>query len=243
MQRRVRDERGKTIYDRNEEGAVISNGVKRGVPLSDVWEIPYLNPKAKERTGYPTQKPVLLLEKIIEIVTSPGDGVLDPFCGSGTTLVAAKLLGREFIGIDISKDATTLAKERLAQPFRTESKLLEAGKESYDNHDRAAAQVMGDIEYVPVHRNKGIDGVLKASADGMPVFIRVQRDDESLADAVGALRKAAKNKGGCKLVLICTKADMLLNEGFMEGIALVPSLKECIAGIMAGRDSSWMTIN
>ena len=52
---------------------------KKGVPLSDVWEIPFLNPKAKERVGYPTQKPILLLEKIIQIATDEGDIVLDSF--------------------------------------------------------------------------------------------------------------------------------------------------------------------
>ena len=64
--------------------------------MTDVWNIPYLNPKARERVGYPTQKPILLLEKIINLVTDAGDSVLDPFCGSGTTLVAAKLLGRDY---------------------------------------------------------------------------------------------------------------------------------------------------
>ena len=57
--------------------------------MSDVWEIPFLNPKAKERVGYTTQKPILLLERIIEISTDENDIVLDPFCGSGTTLVAS----------------------------------------------------------------------------------------------------------------------------------------------------------
>ena len=63
--------------------------------------------------GYPTQKPILLLEKIIQLVTNEGDIVLDPFCGSGTTLVAAKLLNRKFVGIDISDDAIQLTQERL----------------------------------------------------------------------------------------------------------------------------------
>lgn len=52
---------------------------KKGVPLSEVWDIPFLNPKAKERTGYPTQKPIELLERIIKISTDENDLVLDPF--------------------------------------------------------------------------------------------------------------------------------------------------------------------
>lgn len=83
-----------------------------------------LNPKAKERTGYPTQKPVLLLERIIEIATEKGDCVLDPFCGSGTTLVSAKLTGREFMGIDISQEAVELSNRRLIELTKSESQLL-----------------------------------------------------------------------------------------------------------------------
>ncbi|MEM9523450.1 MAG: DNA methyltransferase, partial [Pseudomonadota bacterium] len=105
MQKRSRDDRNKSVYAKDKAGNIVGNGVKKGVPLSDVWEIPFLNPKAKERVGYPTQKPVLLLQRIIELTTEPGDVVLDPFCGSGTTLVAAQTLQRNAIGIDISEDA------------------------------------------------------------------------------------------------------------------------------------------
>ena len=73
--------------------------------MSDVWDIPFLNPKAKERSGYPTQKPVLLLERIIQLSSNADDTVLDPFCGSGTALVAAALLNRRAIGMDVSNDA------------------------------------------------------------------------------------------------------------------------------------------
>ncbi len=64
LQDRERDENGKATYKKDKNGNVILGKEKKGVPLSDVWEIPYLNPKAKERTGYPTQKPVLLLNQI-----------------------------------------------------------------------------------------------------------------------------------------------------------------------------------
>lgn len=91
-----------------------------------------MNPKAKERTGYPTQKPIELLERIIKISTDEDDLVLDPFMGSGTTLVAAKLLNRKFIGIDKNKDAFDLAQRRLEMPFKTKSNLLEKGIDSYN---------------------------------------------------------------------------------------------------------------
>ncbi len=80
---------------------------------TDVWDIPSLNNMAKERTGFPTQKPLALYERIIEASTDPGDLVLDPFFGSGTTLVAAERLGRQWIGIDTNSMAIDTARERL----------------------------------------------------------------------------------------------------------------------------------
>ena len=60
-------------------GNVVQDGHKKGVPIADVWDIPFLNPKANERVGYPTQKPILLLERIISLVTSRGDSALTHF--------------------------------------------------------------------------------------------------------------------------------------------------------------------
>ncbi|HQW36423.1 MAG TPA: site-specific DNA-methyltransferase [Thermoflexales bacterium] len=86
-----------------------------GKPLDDVWNIPAISPTGKERAGYPTQKPLALLERIILLASNKGDTVLDPFCGSGTTLVAAQKLGRQWIGVDASPDAIRVAQQRLAQ--------------------------------------------------------------------------------------------------------------------------------
>ena len=221
MQRRVRDERGKAVYERTNDGAVVSSGSKQGVPLSDVWEIPYLNPKAKERVGYPTQKPLLLLERIISLTTDPGDLVLDPFCGSGTSLVASKLLERCSIGIDLSEEAVSLSLARLENPIRTDSRLLEVGREAYESHDKSAANYLVGVDYTPVQRNKGVDGVLKSAAGGIPVFIRVQRSEESIIDTVSALRKSAKNKGGCKLIAIRTKNDLFQYGNIIDGVAVI----------------------
>ncbi len=80
---------------------------------TDVWSIPSVNNMAYERTGYPTQKPVALYERIIAASSSPGDVVLDPFCGSGTTLVAAERLGRRWIGMDTWDGAYDTLRGRL----------------------------------------------------------------------------------------------------------------------------------
>ncbi len=209
IQRRVRDERGKAVYERDTEGKVVSNGAKKGVPLSDVWEIPYLNPKAQERVGYPTQKPILLLERIIQLVTDEGDLVIDPFCGSGTTVVAALLLNRSWIAIDSSPEAVELTKARLKQPVKTRSNLLEKGRASYQNVDKAVEASLFGMDYVRVHRNSGIDCILKTEINGLPVFIRVQRPDETMADAAASLSKAARNKGDAFLVVVVTDRGVL----------------------------------
>jgi site-specific DNA-methyltransferase (adenine-specific) len=92
-----------------------------GAPISDIWtDIPPINSQAAERLGYPTQKPQALLERIISASSNPGDVVLDPFCGCGTTIAAAQALGRPWIGIDITHLAITLIKQRLKDSFGIE---------------------------------------------------------------------------------------------------------------------------
>ncbi len=204
LQKRSRDIHGKAIYARDVDGSIISSDEKKGVPLNDVWEIPFLNPKAKERTGYPTQKPILLLDRIIEISTNEGDIVLDPFCGSGTTLVAAKLKGRKFVGIDISKDAVDLTESRLETLVKTESALLNKGRLSYINADEKSLAILSGLDILPVHRNAGIDAILKRNYLSKPVPIRVQREYETLSEAVGKLSAAAKRKGAEIAFLVAT---------------------------------------
>jgi DNA modification methylase len=85
-----------------------------GVPMSDVWEISIIAPGAKERNGYPTQKPEALLRRLVEALTDPGDIVLDPYMGSATLGAVALAEGREYIGIDSSPEAHRIARERLA---------------------------------------------------------------------------------------------------------------------------------
>ena len=102
---RKADEEGRAVYYVDEP--------LKGAPVPDVWNIPALNGQAKERTGYPTQKPLALYERMIKASTNPGDMVLDPFAGCATTCVAAEQLGRQWIGIDIREESGGVIRERL----------------------------------------------------------------------------------------------------------------------------------
>lgn len=204
LQRRQRDEHGKAVYARDGNDNVIHDGHKKGVPIADVWDIPLLNPKAKERVGYPTQKPILLLERIIALVTSTCDLVLDPFTGSGTTLVAAEMLGRNSLGIDVSSEAVQLAKQRLIEPVKTSSELLRKGRDSYVQSDEEALAFLHGLPIIRVQRNRGIDAILKTKPGENPILIRVQRNGEPLADAAELLYAAGQTKQPAILVLVVT---------------------------------------
>ena len=87
-----------------------------GIMLQDVWnDIKSVQVTKKEDVGYSTQKPLKLLERIIQISSNEKDLVLDPMCGSGTTLVASQNLGRKFIGIDANKEACQIARKRIKE--------------------------------------------------------------------------------------------------------------------------------
>lgn len=204
LQARARNEQGKVVYQRDETGKVITGKEKNGVPLSDVWHIPFLNPKAKERVGYPTQKPILLLEQIIKISTDENDLVLDPFCGSGTTLVAAKLLQRQYLGIDISPDAVNLKEQRLLKPIKTESDLLKMGEASYANKTEQELSILQAIDVVVVQRNQGIDGFFKNHINGGPVSVKIQKPDEDIETAKEKLIIASRSKNCSFMILVRT---------------------------------------
>ncbi len=115
------DAEGRLYFPKKAEGRI---QLKRyldemsGMPVGNVWEdILPVQAQAAERLGYPTQKPLALLDRIIQASSNPGDVVLDPFCGCGTALVAAQKLGRRWIGIDITHLSIALMKYRLCHAF------------------------------------------------------------------------------------------------------------------------------
>ncbi len=125
---RQKDKDGKVCRIRIDAGKERIYYPEEGVTCNDWWaDIPSLNSVTKERTGYPTQKPIALLERIIKASSNKGDVILDPFCGCATTCVTAEKLDRKWIGIDISHKAYELVKDRLNKEI--EADLFDWNKE------------------------------------------------------------------------------------------------------------------
>ena len=153
----------------------------KGLPAQDVWaDIEALRSWHKERLGYPTQKPVALLERIIAASSLPGQTVLDPFCGCGTAVHAAQALNRRWIGIDITHLAVDLIERRLRQAFGDNAHFSIIGTpvdldgaKSLAAHDKHEFQLwaIAQIKGVPFQGGKkgadgGIDGLIYFKPDG-----------------------------------------------------------------------------
>ncbi|MDM8522317.1 site-specific DNA-methyltransferase [Desulfococcaceae bacterium HSG8] len=219
-QGRGRDCHGRSIYKKKENGETESYGKqKKGVPLRDVWDIPYLNPKAKERVGYPNQKPFELLERIIRISSAEGDTVLDPCCGSGTTLVAAKLLGRKYIGIDISESAINITKQRLKNPVVSRSCVTLNGRKSYSKwiygNNKRKKEIFSKINAKPVYRNKHLDGFLNHSFNDEVVGIKILDNIENITESTEGFKKAIR-KRNCKYGVIIKNGSSIQQNLFSD---------------------------
>ena len=171
-----------------------------GVPLQDLWgDIPPIPAQAKERLGYPTQKPLALLERILLLSSNPGDLVLDPFCGCGTTIDAAEKLGREWIGIDITQLATSLIKNRLRDTYGEKIEIKTVGEPTTPNEASVLAEqdkfqfqwwALGLVGARPVEQKKGADHGI----DGKILF----RDDPRAPKAEQIVIQVKGGKTGVK---------------------------------------------
>ncbi|ABC83394.1 DNA methyltransferase [Anaeromyxobacter dehalogenans] len=158
----------------------------KGVKVQSLWDdIPPVNSQAAERLGYPTQKPLALLERIIATSSCPGDVVLDPFCGCGTAVEAAQRLGREWIGIDVTYLAIRVIRDRLASGFPGIQYELAGEPQDLESARDLAETDKYQFQWWAVHRigahpvggvpgrregrrgrDRGIDGMIKFRADG-----------------------------------------------------------------------------
>ncbi|MDE0240624.1 MAG: DNA methyltransferase, partial [bacterium] len=124
----------------------------KGLPQRDVWDISIIAGSAKERLGYPTQKPIALLDRIISASSNPGDLVLDPFCGCATTLVAADRLGRQWAGIDLSPLAIRLVNERIAEDRAPKGKGQAVGGSLFRANALDSPPTRTDLGRLPNYR-------------------------------------------------------------------------------------------
>ena len=152
--------------------------------------------------------------------------VVDPFCGSGTTCVSAKSLKRQFIGIDISKDAVELANSRLEEMVISESNLLNKGTNEYQEKTEKELAILQNINAFPVQRNGGIDGFLKDHFEGMPVPVKIQGEYETIEDAIEKLEKASYGKDYKMKILIQTRETGISRLfGFESDVTIIKSLE------------------
>lgn len=147
---RQRDEAGKRVRIRVDAGKERVYYPEEGMTCNDWWEIPYVNSMAKERTGYPTQKPLALYERMVEASSRVGDVVLDPFCGCATTPVAAERLGRQWVGMDIWDGAHQIVLDRLEK-----EQLAVKGRRRRGGQQ---ALTFGDITYSTIPPKRTDDG-------------------------------------------------------------------------------------
>jgi len=199
------DGEGRLIRKRLDAGKWRTYYADEGMIPNDVWEIPYVNSMSPERLGYPTQKPLDLLLRIINASSTDSDIVLDPFCGCGTTLAASQKLRRKWIGIDVSPTACKLMQKRLRKDFGIEAHLIR-GKV-----DLAYVRKLQPFDFQnwivvdkflgSVSRTKsgdyGIDGYTPQLTGGYPIQVK---QSESIGRPVvqqfeSAMRKANKKEG------------------------------------------------
>ena len=225
----VRDPHGWQEGQRRADG---SERDSRGKLPDDVFRHHSLMPWARERLGYPTQKPLALLERIIKASSNPGDLVLDPFCGCGTTAHAAENLGRRWIGIDISRFSAGLIRERLLSNIPTlgEDDIETLGVPRYTNEARELAAndkfefekwVCGEIGAHGMYHNPGDRGA-DAGVDGVLNFYplhmgRKPKAEQAIIqvkggnvtpDSVRALYATVKRFGATAGVLVCFADQM-----------------------------------
>jgi len=195
-----------------------------GLPLQDVWtDISPINSQAAERLGYPTQKPVALLERIVAMSTNPGDVVLDPFCGCGTTVDAAEKLGRSWVGIDITHLSINLIKHRLMTASYDEVTFSVVGE---PNDEASARQLAAEDPYQfqfwalglvgarPVDEkkgaDKGIDGRLffhdEQNGPTKQIIFSVKAGKNIHRNMVHELRGVVEREGAAMGVLITMDA-------------------------------------
>jgi len=145
------DSEGRLYFPKSRDGRIRRKSFAdelRGMPIQNLWtDIPEINSQAQERLGYPTQKPLALLQRIISTSTNKGDIILDPFCGCGTTIEAAESLDRRWIGIDIAVHAVKVIEGRLSEMEKRIGRKVQFESEGMPRDFASALRMAQDNKY------------------------------------------------------------------------------------------------
>ncbi len=186
------DAQGKLLFPKEKSGRIMLKRYldeQKGSVISDLWnDIDQIRGNSKEKIGYPTQKPMKLLERIIQMASNEGDTVLDCFVGGGTTVAVADKLNRQWIGIDQSVQAVKVTEYRLNAQQDLFSKPFTVTLHKYDydtlrykdafEFETWAVQQFGGTANAKQRGDLGIDGIKKAPAGGLGAApIQVKRSD------------------------------------------------------------------
>ena len=184
------DSEGRLYFPKKEGGRLrlkIFLDEHPGQPMQTLWDdIPPINSRAAERLGYPTQKPLALLERIISASSNEGDVVLDPFCGCGTAVDAAEKLGRQWIGIDVTHLAINLIEQRM-QDAHPEAEFKVVGRpESLAGAEELAKRDKHEFEKWIVPKLDGhlFEGGRKGADGGIDGFIYFKPDGKKTEKAI-----------------------------------------------------------
>jgi site-specific DNA-methyltransferase (adenine-specific) len=212
-----------------------------GVVIGDTWtDISPINSQAQERLGYPTQKPLALLERIVAVSSNEGDIVLDPFCGCGTAVHAAQKLNRQWVGIDITHLAIGLIERRLKDAFPGIKFEVHgtpkdfAGAEDLAKRDKYQFQwwAVTLINAVPYGGKKkgadtGIDGFYYCKPDGKKTeagIVSVKGGENLHRDMVSDLRGVMEREKSPLAVLITLRSPTapMIKEAASAGFFKTP---------------------
>ena len=220
----------------------------QGMPMRDVWEIPFIAGASSERLGYPTQKPLVLLERIILASSNEGDVVLDPYMGSGTTIEAAAKHGRNWIGIDVTHHAVATTANRLRdcglplgsdQIIGVPEDIASARQLKTDNPRQFDAWCVLQCEAMPQDDGERIVGLrhfpsISKGSEHLrrALYMATNDDPPTMEDMKGCVAKMRKY--GCELgFLYCFEMPndpavlhFLQNQGqFQDDLRSIPSLQ------------------
>ena len=193
---------GRLINARDEDGRLMYR-MKDDKHIDNVWRFPMLQPASPERLGYPTQKPLGLLERVLSASSNEGDLVLDPFCGCGTTIHAAQRLERRWLGIDITHLAIGLIERRLDEAFPGIRYEVVGDPKDLASAERLAAEKPHQFQYWVTQKiggqpYQGGRGGMDRGIDGYIYFTRAEEADTGVKPSTQAAIvsvKAGRNVG------------------------------------------------